>query len=157
MTYILYEFYEYHKLLFSFLRPSCLSFIDLDGYVRFIAKPDDPSYVKKGRTVKLVWDYKPYDQPTTIVLSVAVQNTYVPLLAKQNGSVTYSPNTPSAYMGRVKLEGRATMVIYNVSSQDSFAFFQCELVPSDSSAIQLILMGMYSSFEVFEFTAKLTI
>ncbi|XP_022804177.1 receptor-type tyrosine-protein phosphatase S-like [Stylophora pistillata] len=86
-----------------------------DGYVRFIAKPDDPSYVKKGRTAKLVWDYKPYDQPTTIVLSVAVQNTYVPLLAKQNGSVTYSPNTPSAYMGRVKLEGRATMVIDNTS------------------------------------------
>ncbi|XP_022807774.1 uncharacterized protein LOC111344782 [Stylophora pistillata] len=122
-----------------------------DAYVRFTVKPDDPSYVSKGHNVKLMWDYNPNDQPTAIIFGVAVQrSTLVPLLVKQNGSVRFSRYIPSAYKGRVKLEGRATLVIKNITSRDNFVFFQCALVPGGPSIIQLVLMGMYSSFKVFK-------
>jgi len=62
-----------------------------------------------------------------IFFSVKVGGTITRLLLQQNdGTVLKNPNIPSAYKGRVRIEGNATLVIENVSPQDN-RVFSCEL------------------------------
>ena len=67
----------------------------------------------------------------------------------KNGDRVISSGIPSAYIGRVGIEGRATLVIENITSQDN-AFFQCTLrveptsgLQNQISAIRLIVAGMF--------------
>ena len=66
----------------------------------------------------------------------------------KNGDRVITSGIPSAYIGRVGIEGRATLVIENITSQDN-AIFQCTLraepgsgLQSQISTIRLIVAGM---------------
>jgi len=66
----------------------------------------------------------------------------------KNGDRVIVSGIPSAYVGRVGIEGRATLVIENITSQDN-AIFQCTLrvepasgLLSDSSTTRLIVAGI---------------
>ena len=66
----------------------------------------------------------------------------------KNGNRVISSTVPSAYIGRVGIEGRASLVIENITSQDN-AVFQCTLRVEPASGLQgqvstvkLIVTGM---------------
>ncbi|KAL9964811.1 hypothetical protein ACROYT_G028499 [Oculina patagonica] len=122
-------------------------FIFKEGVLKLTLEPSDPSYAKKGRDAKLVWDYSVDNKQAElsgIIYSVQVSGgAFKEMLVQQNdGSVVNHPNIPAAYKGRVKVEGNATLVIVNVTSQDNTRF-RCTLVPTSgldiSSEVQLIV------------------
>ena len=66
----------------------------------------------------------------------------------KNGNRVISSTVPSAYIGRVGIEGRASLVIENITIQDSTTF-QCTLRAEPSTGLQdkvstvkLIVTGM---------------
>ena len=116
--------------------------------MKFALEPPDPSYARNGSNAKLVWDYT-VDNPAEllgIIYSVKGSNgAFSGMLVKSvDGSVADHQNIPTAYKGRVRIEGRAALVIENVIPQDSTEF-KCALIPSTGtdleSAIQLIVTG----------------
>ena len=67
----------------------------------------------------------------------------------KNGNRVTASGIPSAYIGRVGIEGRASLVIKNITTQDN-AFFQCTLRVEPASGLQnqisttrLIVAGMF--------------
>ena len=67
----------------------------------------------------------------------------------KNGDRAISSGMPSAYIGRVGIEGSATLVIQNVTSQDN-TFFRCTLRAEPTSDLQnqfrtirLLVTGMF--------------
>ena len=63
-----------------------------------------------------------------------------------SGGVQEHPKIPPSYKGRVKIEGRATLVIKNINPGDNTEF-ECELIGDFlyvvQSTVQLIVAGMY--------------
>ena len=118
--------------------------------VQFTMRPSDPSYVNNGSTAKLVWDYSdPQKQLQGIVFSVLTKSDsgqlrFFDMLVKQNGGVQPSQEIPSAYQGRVSIEGNATLLIEKITPKDNTKF-KCKLIASvdHESIIQLIVAGMY--------------
>lgn len=70
------------------------------------------------------------------------------LLLLNNGTVMNHPNIPAAYNGRVRIEGKASLVIENINPQENTQF-RCTLVAKLGagvdvvSIVQLIVTGMY--------------
>ena len=118
------------------------------GALKFTVKPPNPSYASNGSNATLMWDYDTENELLGIVYSVKVPNgKFLKMLVKSvGGSVTDAQNIPSAYKGRVKIEGRATLVIENITPQDNTEF-KCALTPKSGtdleSDVQLIVTGMY--------------
>jgi len=94
-----------------------------DGAISFIKEPDKPSYVKKGNNATLVWDYSVTDRQKElkfIIWAVYLNNQFENLMVEyKNGNRVISSTVPSAYIGRVGIEGRASLVIENITTQDS--------------------------------------
>lgn len=73
------------------------------------------------------------------------------LLVQSNGSVVNLPNIPASYSGRVRMEGRASLVIKDINLQDNTEFM-CTLIAKLGAGkdvfdtVQLIVTGMYQSF-----------
>lgn len=118
-----------------------------------IKTPPDPSYVKNGSTAKLVWDYSDTNNELqSIIFSVQVHDqgakVYKNMLVKQNGFVIEHQEIPSAYKGRVRFEGNATLVIDNITPKDNTKFL-CQLIAASTwiSRVTLIVAGMY--YKVF--------
>ena len=62
-----------------------------------------------------------------IIWAVYLNNQFNNLMAEhKNGDREIIPGIPSAYIGRVDIEGRATLVIENITIQDSTTF-RCTL------------------------------
>ena len=132
-----------------------LFFINLDGALKFTLEPPDPSYVRNGRNARLVWDYSVDNQADLdgIIYSVQVSGGYFSnmLGLQSDGTVVNFPSTPNKYKGRVRIEGRASLVIENITSQDNTSFM-CTLVAKPGagsdvrSQVQLIVTGLYNSF-----------
>ena len=117
------------------------------GGLRFIKEPSNPSYFNNGSDANLVWDYTdPQNNIQFIVYSVLVDDTFASLIVNDSQGVRENPKIPSFYKGRVKIKGRATLVIKNISSRDNTQF-KCGMRGSSSgkveSTIQLIVAGMY--------------
>jgi len=110
-----------------------------DGAISFIKEPDNPSYVKKGNNATLVWDYSVTDRQTElkgIIWAVYYNGQFKILMVEhKNGNRVILSSIPSAYTGRVGIEGRATLVIENITSQDN-AIFQCTLRVEPASGLQ---------------------
>ena len=76
------------------------------------------------------------------------QSFTVILVLFNNGTVMNHPNIPAAYNGRVRIEGRASLVIENINLQDNTQF-RCTLVAKVGAGrdamriVQLIVTGMY--------------
>ena len=66
------------------------------------------------------------------------------LVKLTDGNVTNHQSIPAAYKGRVRIEGRASLVVENVTPQDNTEF-KCALVPNSGrdleSKVQLIVTG----------------
>ena len=124
----------------------------LGGVMRFTGEPPNPSYARKESNATLVWDYS-VDNPQTklqgIIFSVQVAGgVFTNMLGvPYNGTVIIFPTIPSAYIGRVRIEARASLVIENVTLEDNTAFM-CTLVAKPgagrdvTSIVQLIVTGM---------------
>ena len=131
--------------------------ITLEGAVKFTLEPPNPSYAGNGTNAKLVWDYSVDNQQTElegIRYSVKSGQDLKGILILQNdGTVVNHPDIPAAYNGRVRIEGRASLVIENINLQDNTKF-RCTLVAKAgagldvASIVQLIVTGMYYSFVV---------
>ncbi|XP_022810530.1 limbic system-associated membrane protein-like isoform X2 [Stylophora pistillata] len=100
-----------------------------EAYVHFTVTPSDPTYVNNGSTAKLAWDYSdPNNDLYGIVFSVLVKRAgFKRMLYKENGIVKEHQSLPSAYKGRVRIEGRAILVIEKITPQDNTKFV-CQLV-----------------------------
>ena len=130
------------------LRILCLWLSILGGVdVHFTQEPSNPSYFNNGSDAKLVWDFAdPHNIINDIMYSVLVNTAYVRMIHRESGSVIQHPDIPQSYKGRVKIEGRATLVIENVNPGDNTEF-KCELsgsfLGSIARKVQLIVRGTY--------------
>ena len=130
------------------LKTLCLRLSILGGVdVRFTQEPSSPSYFNNGSDAKLVWDYTdPHNDIQDILYEVQVNGAFVKMMVKNSLGVQEHPSIPPSYKGRVKIEGRATLVIKNINPRDN-AKFNCELIGSFletvKSTVQLIVAGRY--------------
>ncbi len=99
-----------------------------------------------------MWDYSVTDRQAelkAIIWDVYLNNEYKTLIIElKNGDRVIKSNIPPAYKGRVGIEGRASLVIENITDQDN-TFFQCTLnsepasgLTDKTSYINLIVTGM---------------
>ena len=130
------------------LRILCLWLSILGGVnVRFTQEPSNPSYFNNGSDANLVWDYTdPHNNVQSIIYSVLVGGTFVRMMVNDSHGVQEHPNIPPSYKGRVKIEGRATLVIKNINVRDNTKF-KCDVsgnfLNSLESTVELILAGIY--------------
>ena len=125
------------------LRILCLWLsISVSADVRFTQKPSNPSYFKNGSDAKLVWDYSdPLNATRTIAFSVLVKDIYKKMIFRGSSGVQEHSEIPPSYKGRVKIEGRATLVIKNINPGDNTKF-KFEMFGSQlHSRVQLIVAG----------------
>ncbi|XP_078381428.1 uncharacterized protein LOC144664191 [Oculina patagonica] len=111
-----------------------------EGAISFTKEPDNPSYVTKGNNVTLVWDYAVTDRKAelkAITWGVYISNMFKLLIAElKNGDRVVKSDMPPAYTERVDIEGRASLVIENITDQDN-TFFQCTLRAEPTSGLQI--------------------
>ena len=115
--------------------------------VHFTQEPSDPSFFNNGSDANLVWNYTdPHKDIQSIIYSVAVNGAIVKMMVKDRNGGQEHPNIPPSYKGRVKIEGRATLVIKNINPGDNTKF-RCELnsdlTQKFISTVQLIVTGMW--------------
>ena len=113
--------------------------------VHFTKKPSDPSYFNNGSDANLVWDYTdPHNKIQGIIYSVLVNGAFIRMIFNDS-HVQEHPSIPLSYKGRVKIEGRATLLIKNINPGDNTKF-KCEMLGSFSykveSTVQLIVAGI---------------
>ena len=125
-----------------------------ESALEFTHTPEDPTYVIKGRSAELVWEYRVDDKEKDlqgIVWSVEDKATGNPinmLLETKSGDRSEAAGIPPAYKGRVSIKDNATLVIDSVTLNDS-ATFRCTLVAELGSGlsdeyypVRLIVTGM---------------
>ena len=112
--------------------------------MRFTQEPSNPSYFNNGSNANLVWDYTdPHNKTQGIVYSVLVNSAFVKMIFKDSRGVQEHSSIPLSYKGRVKIEGRATLVIKNINPGDNTKF-KCEMWGRNvQSVVQLIVAGTY--------------
>ena len=115
--------------------------------VRFTQEPSNPSYFNNGSDANLVWDYTDsHNKIKHITYSVLVKGVFVKMMFNDSRGVQNHPDIPLSYKGRVKIEGRATLVIKNISPGDNTKF-RCEIrgsfIYNIESTVKLIVAGMY--------------
>ena len=131
------------------VRNAFFTFVEcIDGVLKFTLEPPNPSYVLNESNAKLVWDYSVDNQAELLGIIYSVKEpsgAFAGMLVKlTNGSVIDHQSIPAAYKGRVRIEGRASLVIDNVTPQENTEF-KCALVPNSGrdleSKVQLIVKG----------------
>ena len=134
------------------LRILCLWLSVLGGVdVLFTQEPSNPSYFNNGSDANLVWDYTDsHNKIQYVIYSVLVDGTFVRMMVNGSRGVQEHPNIPSSYKGRVKIEGRATLVIKNINPGDNTEF-KCSMfgsfVGTIESTVQLIVAGTYYRYK----------
>ena len=113
---------------------------------RFTQEPSNPSYFNNGSDAKLMWDYTGPYKVDSITYSVLVVETFFEIMVNDSRGAQEHPKIPDFYKGRVKVEGRATLVIKNISPKDNTQF-KCEMrgtfVKNLVDTVQLIVAGTY--------------
>ena len=115
--------------------------------MQFTKEPSIRSYFFNGSDANLVWDYTDsHNKIRYITYSVLVGGTFVKMMFNDSHGVQDHVSIPPLYKGRVKIEGRATLVIKNISTEDETQF-KCEITGTFSyplvSTVQLIVAGKY--------------
>ena len=113
----------------------------------FTQEPSNPSYFNNGSDANLVWDYTdPHNKIQGIIYSVLVNGAFVKMMFNDSRGVQDHPDIPLSYKGRVKIEGRATLVIKNIKPGDNTKF-RCQIrgrfIYNIESTVKLIVAGMY--------------
>ena len=116
--------------------------------MHFTQEPSDPSYFNNGSDAKLVWDYAdPENKIRRITYSVWENGKFLRMIVNGSHGVLEHPEIPPSFRGRVKIEGRATLVIYNINPGDN-TNFRCELIGSFlylvQSTVQLDVAGKHN-------------
>ena len=118
--------------------------------MRFTQEPPNPSYFNNGSDANLMWDYTdPHNKIQYIIYSVLVDGKFVRMMVNDSHGVHEYPDIPPSYKGRVKIEGRATLVIENINPGDN-TIFRCELhgaIFTFASRVRLNLAGMYYRYK----------
>ena len=117
----------------------------------FTQEPSNPSYFNNGSDANLVWDYTDsHNKIQYIIYSVLVDGTFLRMMVNGSRGVQEHPNIPPSYKGRVKIEGRATLVIKNINPADNTEF-KCSMfgsfVGTIESTVQLIVAGTYYRYK----------
>ena len=79
----------------------------------------------KGSTAKIKWDYNVDDRKTELnyiiwrVRNKTTSDSYSLLFEDKDGNVNISTQIPQMYVGRVEKIGRATLVIKNLTYEDT--------------------------------------
>ena len=115
--------------------------------MHFIQEPSNPSYFNNGSDAKLVWGYTdPHNNIQSTLYSVLLNGAFERMMGNDSHGVHEHPNISPSYKGRVKIEGRATLIIKNINPGDKTKF-RCEVngkfVYTVGSAVQLIVAGTY--------------
>ena len=125
----------------------CLWLSILGGInVSFTQEPSNPSYFNNGSDANLVWNYTdPLNEVKSVLYKVVVDGHQPKkMIVKNDHSVQESTEIPPSYQGRVKIEGRATLVIKNINPGDNTKF-NCELsgdfLNTFQSTVKLIVAG----------------
>ena len=124
----------------------CLWLSILGGVnVSFTQEPSNPSYFNNGSDANLVWNYTdPLNEVWGVLYKVEMNGELKKMIVKNNYGVQENPNIPPSYKGRLKIEGRATLVIKNINPGDNNKF-NCELTGSFlntfQSTVRLIVAG----------------
>ncbi|KAL9964789.1 hypothetical protein ACROYT_G028474 [Oculina patagonica] len=136
----LYNIRHIRKYLTSECTEKLIHAFITKGAISFTKEPDNPSYVTKGNNVTLVWDYAVTDRKAelkAITWGVYISNMFKLLIAElKNGDRVVKSDMPPAYTERVDIEGRASLVIENITDQDN-TFFQCTLRAEPTSGLQI--------------------
>ena len=112
----------------------------------FTQEPSNPSYFNNGSDANLVWNYTdPLNEVQGVLYKVDMNGELKKMIVKNSYGVQENPNIPPSYKGRLKIEGRATLVIKNINPGDNTKF-NCELIGSFidtfQSTVKLIVAGM---------------
>ena len=131
------------------LRIVCLWLSILGGVdVQFTQEPSDPSYFNNGSDANLVWNYAdPNNKIRGILYSVLVNGVFKAMIFNDSQGVQEHPSIPPSYKGRVKIEGRATLIIKNISPRDNTKF-RCLISKKNptgevKNTVELIVAGTY--------------
>ena len=94
-----------------------------------------------------MWDYTdPHNKIQAIIYSVLVNGAFNKMMVNDSRGVQEHPKIPPSYKGRVKIQGRATLVIKNINPGDNTKF-RCEMRGSLSydvqSTMHLSVAGTY--------------
>ena len=119
--------------------------------MHFTQEPSNPSYFNNGSDANLVWDYTdPDNKIQSFAYFVLLDGTFVKLMLNDSSGVQENPQIPPSYKGRVKIEGRATLVIKNINPGDNTEF-KCSMfgsfVGTIASTVQLIVAGTYYRYK----------
>lgn len=119
-------------MIISLCRPSPTAF-------SFTKTPENQTYSIYGENATMVWNYK-VDQQGSLKAIIWFVNVgadgWLGLLVKnKDGTVEKHPKQPKAYEGRVYVDGNATLVITNVTFQDSTEF-KCQLRPESKPGLK---------------------
>ncbi|KAJ7323719.1 hypothetical protein OS493_031135 [Desmophyllum pertusum] len=122
-----------------------------DGDLIFTQEPEIKLYLQEGSNAVLTWDYKVDNR--TAELNMIIWSVYNKTEKKQvnliveykNGNIQYSPIALSVYgTERLKKEGRATLVIKDITFEDS-TDYRCILRGENGidteSIVKLIVTG----------------
>ena len=93
-----------------------------------------------------MWDYTdPQNKIQHIIYSVLVDGTFARMMVNDSRGVQEHRDIPPSYKGRVKIEGRATLVIKNINPRDNTEF-KCSIREDGNieSIVQLIVAGTYN-------------
>ena len=102
-----------------------LFFLFTEGAVGFTEKPNSTLYFMKGSTATMKWDYNVEDKEAQLsyiiwrVRNKTSSEDYSLLFEDNKGNVNISTQMPRMYVGRVEKIGRATLVIKNLTYEDT--------------------------------------
>ena len=116
--------------------------------MRFTQEPSNPSYFKNGSDANLVWNYTdPLNKIQSILYSVLVNGAFFKMMVNDSRGIQDHPDIPPSYKERVKVEGRATLVVKNINPGDNTKF-KCTVhgsfVRTIESTVHLIVAGTYN-------------
>ncbi|KAJ7392888.1 hypothetical protein OS493_010549 [Desmophyllum pertusum] len=122
-----------------------------DGDLIFTQEPVPKLCLQEGSNAVLTWDYKVANRTAELkyiiwsVYNKTEQKQVTLVVEYKDGRIQYSPQALSAYgTERLKKEGRATLVIKNITFEDS-TDYKCilrgETGKAVESVVELIVTG----------------
>ena len=133
--------YDVKNALFIFVE--CVA-----GVLKFTLEPPDPSYATNGCNAKMVWDYSVDNQAELLGIIFSVKRPsggFTGMLVKsKDGIVTTHQRIPAAYQGRVRTEGKATLVIESVTPHDNTQF-RCTLASNNGTDVKSVIQLIVTS------------
>lgn len=136
------------------LNLALFSLIFAECALMFLEEPKTPMYAVEGSDVDIKWLYSEVNKTTDLMAVIwsvnnkTSGNDHVLIVETVDGIVTVNPDVAAEYRNRVEKKEQATLVIKEVTSEDSTGF-SCRLRSTqgasfdETSRIQLVVIGNY--------------